>query len=570
MDSALQDENYDNMAPILQKRTITGYLPDTLNKKNKIPIKFVNEKSVNLGRNKAADIIRNKPGLSAYSRNAKSHKEVFSLFLTDDMLLKIVDYTNLRIRNTISKAEAIIQQSDKFPYMKITDVKEINAFIGLIYYRGLYSLNNHKVSHLFSERYGIPKFNACMSRNRFKFLLNHIAFDNFEDREERWEHDRFSAIREFFEHCNENFAKSLVPEDYLSLDETLYPMRTQIGFKQYNPDKPAKYGILFKSINSARYPYTHQTHVYCGKPVDEPTEHYVSGTYNYITYLVDKLCHHQNLCGRNISMDRLYTSFQISEWLLDKKITMVGTMQQNRVGIPPELKTIDNRECLSYELFWEENGKRNLSSYVVKTSSGKKNVIVLSTVEPIQGVSKDENKKPAIYKLYDFTKGGTDIVDQKMGSYTCKAKSRKWSMVAFYYLLDTIRVNSNTVYNIANNVPKNKQNSFEFGVELCDSLMIPFIKQRPKNGLSKSIVQKINLALQDYGKDVEDENPDSINFEKNMETRKRCYLCLEKISGANQKSSKNKLPKNKSCCQKCGKATCTEHVYYICKCCYES
>ena len=35
--------------------------------------------------------------------------------------------------------------------MKIRDVNEINAFIGLIYYRGLYSLNNHKVSHLFSE-----------------------------------------------------------------------------------------------------------------------------------------------------------------------------------------------------------------------------------------------------------------------------------------------------------------------------------------------------------------------------------------------------------------------------------
>ena len=28
----------------------------------------------------------------------------------------------------------------------------------------------------------------------------------------------------------------------MSLDKTLYPMRNQIGFKQYNPDKPAKYG----------------------------------------------------------------------------------------------------------------------------------------------------------------------------------------------------------------------------------------------------------------------------------------------------------------------------------------
>ena len=78
------------------------------------------------------------------------------------------------------------------------------------------------------------------------YVKEHIAFDNFEDREERWEHDRFSAIHEFFEHCNENFAKGLVPEDYLSIDETLYPMRTQIGFKQYNSDKPAKYGIIFK------------------------------------------------------------------------------------------------------------------------------------------------------------------------------------------------------------------------------------------------------------------------------------------------------------------------------------
>ena len=27
-------------------------------------------------------------------------------------------------------------------------------------------------------------------------------------------------------------------------------------FKQFNPNKPAKYGLLFKSINAAKYPYT--------------------------------------------------------------------------------------------------------------------------------------------------------------------------------------------------------------------------------------------------------------------------------------------------------------------------
>ena len=89
---------------------------------------------------------------------------------------------------------------------------------------------------------------------------------------------------------------------------------------------------------------------------------------------------------------------------------------------------------------------RDISSYVVKSSKGKKNVLLLSTLGPILGVNKDDEKqKPALYKLYDFTKGGTDIVDQKMGTYAVKSKSRKWTMVGFSYLLDTIRVNACTI-----------------------------------------------------------------------------------------------------------------------------
>ena len=51
------------------------------------------------------------------------------------------------------------------------------------------------------------------------------------------------------------------------------------------------------------------------------------------------------------------------------------------------------------------------------------------------GVTKDDGKKkPAIYKLYDFTKGDTDVVDQRMGMYTCEFMSPKWTMVACWGL----------------------------------------------------------------------------------------------------------------------------------------
>ena len=59
-----------------------------------------------------------------------------------------------------------------------------------------------------------------------------------------------------------------------------------------------------------------------------------------------------------------------------------------------------------------------LISYVVNTKSkGKKNVLALTTMRPLLGVTKDDDKvKPAIPKLYDYTKGGTDIVDLHIGT----------------------------------------------------------------------------------------------------------------------------------------------------------
>ena len=38
----------------------------------------------------------------------------------------------------------------------------------------------------------------------------------------------------------------------------------------------------------------------------------------------------------------------------------------------------------------------------------------------------DDKNKAAVFKLCDFKKGGTEIVDQRMSFYTCKFKSCKW------------------------------------------------------------------------------------------------------------------------------------------------
>ena len=53
-------------------------------------------------------------------------------------------------------------------------------------------------------------------------------------------------------------------------------------------------------------------------------------------------------------MDRLYTSVEIASWLLQKNITIVGTVQKGRVGFPEEVFDTKNREVLSKTCYFEK------------------------------------------------------------------------------------------------------------------------------------------------------------------------------------------------------------------------
>ena len=88
----------------------------------------------------------------------------------------------------------------------------------------------------------------------------------------------------------------------------------------------------------------------------------------------------------------------------------------------------------------------------------------------------DKKNKPTIYKFYDFTKGGTDIVDQMNDIYTSRAKTSRWSVLAFYYMLNTIRVNPKTLWCIKHKKCFSKISTFDIAFELANALVMPFIK----------------------------------------------------------------------------------------------
>ena len=220
--------------------------------------------------------------------NKETFDDTFHLFFNDEIMDMIVHNTKNKIGETLSRLRnnhpAFIN-SNKNPYVKETDHIEINALFGLMYLRGLLGMNLQRVDYLFADE-GHYAFGAIMSKNRFKFLLSHITFDNHIDCENNWPTDRFAAMRPVWELFNSNLGKYVAPSEYLTIDETLYPMRHQIAFRQYNPNMPHKYGVLLKPLNDARFPYTYKALPYAAKPTAGDGPFYISSTADYIKNLV--------------------------------------------------------------------------------------------------------------------------------------------------------------------------------------------------------------------------------------------------------------------------------------------
>ena len=100
-------------------------------------------------------------------------------------------------------------------------------------------------------------------------------------------------------------------------------------------------------MKDARFLYTYKALLYAASY----GPFYISSTADYIKNLVIRTKELGRIDGRNISMDLVCTSVdEIANWLLEKNITIVVTVQKDRVGFPEEVFDTKNREVLSKTL----------------------------------------------------------------------------------------------------------------------------------------------------------------------------------------------------------------------------
>ena len=384
---------------------------------------------------------------------------------------------------------------------------------------------------------GIEIFRACMSYNRFLFLLLAIRFDDRTARSQRKERDKLAAIRyildEFVQNCKNTYCLS----EFLTIDETLVSFRGRCSFIQYIPSKPAKYGVNTFALCDAKTYFTGNLEVYCGKQPADPHE-----ASNSPGDIVEKLISHLKGTCRNLTTDNWYTSYTLAMSLLQDKITLVGTLKKNKREIPAEFLP-NKQKPISSSMF----GFQKHATLVSFTPKKNKSVVLLSTMLRDAAVDA-ETKKPQIIQFYNSTKGGVDTVDQLCGNYSVSRRTRRWPLCVFFHLVNIAGVNGQILFNKTRKSVDEAQNRRQFLKNLAMSLIKPHLQDRAQLQNLQSDIQSI-LSKYTPQSQVDTREPPP------AKSRKRCRLCAR---------AKNRMTTMR--CSSCNDFVCKDHAKTDVKC----
>jgi len=478
------------------------------------------------GKTPAANVVIHLPGPKGEARGLTDESQLFSLFVTDEMLQEIVKYTN----QEIERRQSFYQSSQWFIHP--TNLTEIKALIGLLYMSAVLKNSGLNTEDMFSKIYGPPIFRSAMTKKRFDFLIINIRFDDKDTRTIRKATDKFAAFRDLWNKFEKNCSKYYSPSEYLTVDETLLSFRGKCPFKIYIPSKPDKYGLKIVSVCDARTFYFLGGIPYVGKEAEKNQRDLPLPT-QYILRLTNTW----KGTNRNITADNWFSSYQLTEELKKNGLTYVGTLRKNKPQIPPIMLA---RAPASSSTFLYQYDKM-LTSYAPKKN---KTVLLISSMH-FSGVTNTETNIPEVIEFYNMTKGGVDVLDKLCHDKTTKRKTRRWPLRYFFGILDISAVNSYVLFKWnANRDSWSNDARSKYLKNLALSLVKPFMEERVMNQhLPRELRSTIRVVL------GMPEEPNGRNkIEDAPRKRGRCSFC-----------PREKDRKSTGDCTKCHASLCGTH-----------
>jgi hypothetical protein len=185
-----------------------------------------------------------------------------------------------------------------------------------------------------AEQFHTPFYSNTMKRDRFLHILRFLHFtdNNAEIDRKAYNYDRLWKIRTIFDTLNDAYQKYYNPSEDLAIDEVIVKFKGRVVFRQYIPKKHKRFGIkIFKLCDAAGY--TVDMKVYSGR---DRTRADKDVTATHAT--VRDLCRRIEGAGHKLYMDNFFSSPDLFDELLTKKISCCGTVRPNQKGLPQDLK----------------------------------------------------------------------------------------------------------------------------------------------------------------------------------------------------------------------------------------
>lgn len=398
---------------------------------------------------------------------------------------------------------------------------DLLSFFGLCIARGLLHGKNEPVHNLWSKEFGRDVFRNTMSRDRFLAILRYIRFDDKTTRSQRRATDKFAAIRDLWESVITKCGDCFNPGESTTVDEQLFPCKCRCPFIQFMANKPDKFGIKFWLICDVRTKYVLKAVPYLGKDETRPSSSPVGES------VVMNMTEKYNGFGISVTTDNFFTSVQLAEKLLKKKITLLGTMKHCRREVPKQaIKQLLAKNVPVKTAKFYRKGQCLLTIYKAKRN---RVVLLLSTQHRCASISEASQLPVPVYD-YNQSKYGVDTADQMLRLYSCKAATRRWPLSVFFNLLDIIVLNASVIARDLQ-FPRSR-NRREFIITLIASLC-----RTGQSGHASTIQQTAALGCSN----------------QSNQKRVRCHIC---------KTNKTKIN-----CQKCKIFVCGSCSQQVCRNC---
>ena len=369
---------------------------------------------------------------------------------------------------------------------------------------------------------------------RFKCFLRCVRFDNWHTREQRKINDKFAAISEIWGLILGSTQRVYVLDDCITVDEQLVGYIGRIPSRTYMPSKPRKYGLkLFWAFESSTG-YALIAIAYAGKEGDQVHR-------NLGQDIVLRLLEPYYETGRDVCTDNFFTSYNLAKLLLEKSLTIFGTIRNHRREIPHSLN--NRMELYSSTFLYNHDDGVCLVAYQAKRN--KKPVVLLSSTHTNSSVTADECKKPLMILDYNQRKGGVDMFDENLEEFSCRRKTVKWPLLFFYNMLDAAANNSYILLKKSGRYSKSKK---AFLKHLTFQLATPALEACLRLPNQKHAVRD---AAAQVGFSIPFES--SIRPGPTSSHQTKCRVCKKHT---------------RSRCDNCGKGVCPQHqkISKSCKC----